>query len=78
MSEIGALNNAMLGIHRGLTGMRRNAAEIASADQFQSDSPAGLAKPLIDMRRDTVQVEASAAVVRAVDEAIGSLFDEKA
>ena len=74
----GALNQAVLGIQRGLNSAQKHASQIASAEQFQSQSPAGLVEPLIGLKMDTFQVSASAKVLKAVDEMIGSLFDEKA
>ena len=74
----GAFNQAMLGIQRGLTSAREHAAQIASADQFNNDSPSGLVEPMLGLRQDEIQVKASTEVLKAVDDMLGSLFDEKA
>ena len=74
----GAFTQAMTGIQRGLSSARDHAAEIASADQFQADSPSSLAEPLVGLQQDKLQVQASTAVLKAVDDMLGSLFDEKA
>ncbi len=74
----GALSQALLGIQRGLNSARDNAAKIASADQFREDGPTGLVEPLLGLRQDRLQVSASVEVLKAVDDMIGSLFDDKA
>jgi hypothetical protein len=74
----GAITTAMTGIQRGLSSAQNNAARIASADQFNGDSPSGLAEPLIGLKQDSLQVQASTKVLKAVDEMIGSLFDDSA
>ena len=73
-----ALSQAMLGIQRGLASARDHAAEIAGADQFNADSPSSLVEPMLGLRQDELQVQASAQVLKAVDDMLGSLFDKKA
>jgi hypothetical protein len=70
-----ALGNALHGIQKGLTGMDRNAATIASAEAFNSQNPANVAQPLVDMQNNRLQVEASAKIMKTVDATIGSLID---
>ena len=74
----GALSQAMQGIQRGLSSARGHAAEIASAGQFNDSSPASLVEPMLGLRQDAIQVQASTQVLKAVDEMLGALFDEKA
>jgi hypothetical protein len=74
----GAFNEAVLGIQRGLRGAQENAAKIASADQFSGAEPTELVEPLVNLKANELQVQASAKVIKAVDEMIGSLLDEKA
>jgi hypothetical protein len=74
----GALTNAITGIQRGLSSADTHAARIASADQFNADGPSGLVEPLLGLQQDKLQVQASTQVLKAVDEMIGSLFDDKA
>jgi hypothetical protein len=74
----GAITTAMTGIQRGLSSAQNNAARTASADQFNGYSPSGLAEPLIGVKQDRLQVQASTKVLKAVDEMIGSLFDDRA
>lgn len=74
----GVFSQAVQGIQRGLSSARDHAAEIASADQFNNDSPSSLVEPLVGLKLDTLQVQASTEVLKAYDAMIGSLFDEKA
>lgn len=74
----GALTQAITGIQRGLNSAGEHAAQIASAEQFSADSPSGLAGPLVGLQQDKLQVQASSAVLKAVDDMLGTLFDEKA
>ena len=71
----GALTQAMAGIQRGLSSARDNAAKIANAD---SGNPADLVEPMVGLKLDSLQVQASVEVLKAADDMIGSLFDEKA
>jgi hypothetical protein len=73
----GVFSEAMLGIQHGLSSARNHAAEIASAGQFDSDSAVSLVEPMLGLKLDKLQVQASTAVLKAYDEMIGSLFDEK-
>ena len=77
MSGIGALNNALLGIQRGLEGARKNAADIASAEQFTADAPTDLAQSMVELKLNTLQVKASAKAMEMIDEALGSFIDVK-
>lgn len=77
--------NALLGIQRGMDGLRENAAEIASADRYNRVGPGqgtdpvrDIAEPLVESRQNARQVEASAKVLEAENQAIGSLLDVKA
>jgi flagellar hook protein FlgE len=78
MSEISGINSALLGIQRGLAGAKKNAAEIASSEQMDSDSTSDLAKPMVELLENKLQVQASAKVVKTLDETLGSLLDVKA
>lgn len=76
MKITSAFSSALQGIRRGLEGLDRNAAQIASAEQMRGESSP--AQPLVESKVNRLQVEASAKALRTVDEAIGSLFDDKA
>ncbi|MHB8472476.1 MAG: hydrolase [Gammaproteobacteria bacterium] len=75
--KIAPLDNALLGIQRGLTGAGRAVAKIASAAQFNNDNPADLSKAMVELKQAKVQVQASARVMRTADEILGTLLDEK-
>lgn len=76
MKITSAFNSALQGIRRGMEGQDRNAAQIACAEQMRGDD--SITQPLVESRVNLLQVEASAKAMRTIDEAIGSLFDDKA
>lgn len=80
MSTISALQYGVLGIQRGLQALKGDAAKIASKDAMESSqaADANIVGPLVHLTQDKLQVAASAKVIQRVDEAIGSLLDEKA
>lgn len=78
MSSISGVNSAMLGIYRGLEGMNRNAAQIASAGQLESDSPVDLATSMVELNQNAVQVKASASALDIIEETIGTILDIRA
>jgi hypothetical protein len=76
MSTVSALGSALQGIQTGLRNLDRDAAQIASAEQFTNESAADLAKPLVNLTLDRLQVQLSAKVMKTVDQTIGTLLDE--
>lgn len=72
--------SALQGIQRGLQGVRRNAAEIASARHMRSSSPApkDLTRSLVELNQHQLQTSASIKAFRTENEIIGSLLDVKA
>jgi len=76
MSEISALNSSLLGIQKGLSGMRKNAADIAKSGPGLSTEQ--LTTSIVDLKANELQVQASAKVLETIDKTIGSLFDEEA
>lgn len=78
MSSISGVNSAMQGIYRGLEGMNRNAAEIASADQMESDSPVDLTTSMVELNQNALQVKASASALEIIEDTIGSILDIRA
>lgn len=66
------------GIQNGMNGLRRNAAEIASARQIDGSAVREISEPLLEQARNVRQVEASAKVLRAADDMVGWLFHELA
>ena len=78
MNLINALNTGILGIQRGLAQAQRSAATVASADSMTPDQASDLAEPMIDLMIARNQVEASAKVVKTMDETLGTIIDELA
>lgn len=78
MSLIQPLNSAFTGIQRGLNGMQHSASQIASANQFNQTGTKELTNSLIESKSYQLQVEASAKMVKAIDETLGSLLDVRA
>jgi hypothetical protein len=76
MSTVSALGSALQGIQTGLRNLDRDAAKIASAEQFTNESAADLAEPLVNLTLDRLQVQLSAKVMKTVDQTIGTLLDE--
>jgi len=77
MSGISALQNSLVGIQRGMQGAKKNAAEIASASQFNASSPKDLAESMVDLKMNTLQVKASAKALEITSDAIGSIINIK-
>lgn len=76
MGVLSVQNEAVQGIQRGLDGLRRNASEIASADQLnRAGQDTDLEGSLVDLQQNKTQVQASAKVVSAVDEVLGSIIN---
>lgn len=70
-----ALSSAVTGIHRGLQGLDDNADAVARASTGDGGD---VVTPLVESKLNQLQVEASAKMVKSVDEAVGSLLDEMA
>jgi len=79
MGVLSVQSEAVQGIQRGLDGLRKNASEIASADQLnKAGQNSNLESSLLDLQQNKTQVQASAKVVSAIDEVIGSIIDIRA
>lgn len=76
--SISALQSGIAGLQNGLDNMRRDAAEIARAGTTDATTPTDITRSLVNLRADQRQVEASARVVKASDEILGTLLDELA
>ncbi len=71
------LATGVQGIQRGLASARENAQKVASFGTT-NDNPvlSGLAEPLVAMRQDLAQVQASAEVVSTVDDLLSTLLKD--
>jgi len=79
MGVLSVQSEAVQGIQRGLDGLRKNASEIASADQLnKAGQNSNLEGSLLDLQQNKTQVQASAKVVSAIDEVVGTIIDIRA
>ena len=78
MSGSITLNSGLAGIQSGLNGLQKAASDIASTETMEQGSPQSLAESLVDLKVYQHQVGASAQVVKAADEMLGTLLDIKA
>jgi hypothetical protein len=75
MSSIPALQSAVTGIMRGMSGLRNNATAVADATMQGINSPTDLTKPLIEAIGNQRQAEAAVKIVKAADSMLGTLID---
>jgi len=68
---------AVQGIQKGLQGLRRVASEIASSQQMSEAKPTDLSRAMVEMKLHANQAKASAKVLKAADELLGTLIDER-
>ena len=73
-----SLNNAASGIYKGLDSLQSNASQIASKATLEGNNEQSLATSLVGLKTSVLQVAASAQVVKAIDETLGTLLDVKA
>ena len=79
MGVLSIQSSALQGIQRGLDGVRQNAADIASQEQLSNaGKETDLAGSIVGLKENTIQVQASAKVVSALDEVVGTLIDTRA
>ncbi len=78
MSTISGFSSAVTGINRGMDGIRRNAQAIASQGASGSVSDKAVTGALVGLRSNSLQVEASAKVLSAQNDILGTLLDELA
>ncbi len=79
MGALSVQSSALQGIQRGLDGIRKNASEIASSEQLnQTGQDTSLESSLVGLKQNQVQVQASAKVVSALDEVLGSIINTTA
>lgn len=71
------LSAGLAGIQRGLAQLNDAAQRIASGNT-DGASPAPLATALVNALEAQIQTEASASVVRRIDEVLGTLIDIRA
>jgi len=75
MSTISTLNEGLAGIQNGQSLAKEAASSIASKEKATEGHPSSYAEPIVDLIRAENQVEASAKVVKAADETMGTIID---
>ena len=75
-----AVNQGLIGMQRSQTEMARSAQQIAQAGTTQKDNPAknDVVEPLVNIKVQSHVFDASAKVVKAASDAIGTLLKVKA
>lgn len=68
---------ALQGIQNGFQGMRRVASEIASTQQTTQSKPTDLSRAMVEMKVHANQAKASTKVLKAADDMLGTLIDER-
>ncbi len=69
------MSTSINGIKRGLDDLERNANEVARASGGDGSD---MVTPLVESKMNQRQVEANVAMVKTMDEVLGTLLDEKA
>ena len=70
---------ALQGIQRGLQGLRRNASEIASAQNMNSGAPSkNLTRSLVELHQNELYTTVNVKTLKTADQVIGTLLDVKA
>ena len=69
------LDSALQGMQKGMRDVEESAATIASAEQAHAAGSEGLTRALVDLHVAKNNFEASAQVVRATDEMLGTIID---
>lgn len=72
-----AFNSGLQGIQRGLSQTQKSANDIADATVRKDSTVGDVTRAVVDLRQAEQQVQASAQVIKTVDEIRGSLIDIK-
>ncbi|TVT56793.1 MAG: hypothetical protein FHK82_06750 [Sedimenticola thiotaurini] len=72
--------NALQGIQRGMRQLRRNATDIASANQLNNGQlpTKDAVRALVELHQSSLQTSASVKAFKTADTLVGSLLDVKA
>lgn len=79
--DVGSVvTQGLIGMQKSQSSMLQSAQQIAQAGTTQRDNPQAndLAEPLVNLKVQTQLFDSSAKVVKAADDAIGTLLDVKA
>lgn len=72
------LQAGLQGVRTGIDQFGRAAGQIASASNSSSSNSSSIAESLVEVKQAQQSVAASAAVIKAADETLGSLLDKLA
>ncbi len=72
---IPALTSGINGINQGFANLRRDAQAVAQASNPNNEAPVDIARSLVNLKLDSLQVQTSAKVVKSVDDALSHLLD---
>ena len=81
LMDVGSVvNQGLIGMQKSQSSILQSAQQIAQAGTTQRDNPQAndVAEPLINIKAQSQVFDASAKVVKAADETIGTLLDVKA
>lgn len=73
MSQIPAINSALTGIYQGMQSAKANTTEVTN--RVVSDG--NVTEPLIGLKQDQLQVQASSKALQTSHDMLGSLLDIK-
>lgn len=75
-----AVNQGLMGMQRSQLEMTRSAQQIVAAGTTQRDNPAqnDLVEPLVNIKAQSQIFDASAKIVKAADDTIGTLLNARA
>ncbi|MCP3668922.1 MAG: hypothetical protein GY814_00485 [Gammaproteobacteria bacterium] len=74
-----ATSSALLGIQRGVQGIRRNASNIASAQNLSGqNSTKDITRSLVEMHENKLYTVANTNTLKTMDQVIGTILDIKA
>lgn len=79
--DVGSVvNQGLIGMQKSQVSMQQSAQQIAQAGTTQRDNPQAndVAEPLINLKVQSQLFDSSAKVVKAANDAIGTLLDVKA
>ena len=65
----------LMGVQKGMQGMRESAASLASAGQAAASDPNSATEALVALKQHAMQVEISAKVIDQANETLGTLLD---
>ena len=69
---------SLQGINRGFQGLRRIASAIANTPKAESTETTDMSRALVELKQHANQINASSNALKHIDQAVGTLFDDRA